>query len=69
MVPVERVFDHLRGGLADQDEVLCVVFLQHPVQRPSPGAETVQQLCRVPRWAESSMYAWAGGEGRCTDCL
>ena len=64
---MERVFYHLRGGLADQDEVLRVIFLQHSVQRPSPGAETVQQLCRVPRWAERSMYAWAGGEGRCTE--
>lgn len=46
---MERVFNHLRGGLADQDEVLRVVFLQHSVQWPSPGAETVQQLCCVPR--------------------
>lgn len=67
VVPMERVFNHLWGGLADQDEVLCVVFLQHPVQWSSPGAETVQQLCRVPRWAEHSMYMWAGGEGRCTE--
>lgn len=46
---MECVFNHLRGGLADQDEVLRVVFLQHSVQWPSPGAETVQQLCCVPR--------------------
>lgn len=45
---MECVLNHLRGGLADQDQVLCFVFLQHPVQRPSPGAEAVQQLCRVP---------------------
>lgn len=64
---MERVFDHLRGGLADQDEVLRVIFLQHSVQRPSPGAETVQQLCRVPRWAECSTYAGEGGEGRCME--
>lgn len=61
---MERVFDHLRGGLADQDQVLCVVFLQHSVQRSSPGAEAVQQLCRVPRWAERSVHPWAGGEER-----
>lgn len=54
---MECVLNHLWGGLADQDQVLRFVFLQHPVQWPSPGAETVQQLCRVPR------YWWAAGEG------
>lgn len=60
---MERVFDYLRGGLADQDQVLCVIFLQHSVQRPSPGAETVQQLRRVPRWAEHSMDGGQEGNG------
>lgn len=53
---MECVFNYLRGGLADKDQVLCVVFLQHSVQRPSPGTETVQQLCHMPRWAEHAMH-------------
>lgn len=63
MVPVERVLQHLRRGLADPHPLLRVVLLQHSVQWASEGAAALQQLRCVSRWAEQSTGRGFGGWG------
>lgn len=60
---MERVLQHLRGGLADPHPLLRVILLQHSVQWASEGAAALQQLGCVSRWVgQGSGWGWGGGE-------